>query len=146
MSSKSLIEHLVAENAQGLDMYIRSPHDALHYCGRKYGVMLGFQKRDECLNKLKNEGKIKLTDQNEPIIIPKDEYGDEDVVFWGNLDINFTYRPENGKPIHLQWYRGRSSTEYDIYLMNEDWTYKIRPTPLEDEKAIETTLLFQPPY
>ena len=132
LSSKSLIEHLVAENAQGLDMYIRSPHDALHYCGRKYGVMLDFQKRDECLNKLKNEGKIKLTDQNEPIIIPKDEYGDEDVVFWGDLNINFVYYPENGEPLHLQWYQGGSSAEYEIYLMNEDWTYKIRPTPLEN--------------
>lgn len=135
LSSRSLIKKLVEKNVHGLDMYIRYPHDSLYYCGRKYGVMLGFQKRDECLNKLKNEGKIKLTDQNEPIIIPKDEYGDEDVVFWGDLNINFVYYPENGKPIHLQWYRGRSSTEYDIYLMNEDWTYKIRPTPLEDEKG-----------
>ena len=132
LSSKSLIEHLVAENAQGLDMYIRSPHDALYYCGRKYGVMLSYQERDKCLNELKNEGKIKLTDQNEPIIIPKDEYGDEDVVFWGDLNINFVYYPENGEPLHLQWYQGGSSAEYEIYLMNEDWTYKIRPTPLEN--------------
>ena len=136
LSSKSLIEHLVKENAQGLDMYIRDPHDALHYCGRKYGVMLSYPERDKCLNELLRNNKIKLVaDWNEDKYIEKDEYGDEDVVFWGNLDINFTYRPENGKPIHLQWYRGRSSTEYDIYLMNEDWTYKIRPTPLEDEKG-----------
>lgn len=134
LSSKSLIEHLVKKNAQGLDMYIRDPHDALHYCGRKYGVMLSYQERDKCLNELlnKEKGKIVLTDQNERIIILKDEYGDEDVVFWGDLNINFVYCPENGKPLHLQWYRGRSSTEYDIYLMNEDWTYKIRPTPLEN--------------
>lgn len=132
LSSRSLIEHLVKENPKGQDMYIRYPHDSLYYCGRKYGVMLGFQKRDECLNKLKNEGKIKLTDQNEPIIIPKDEYGDEDVVFWGDLNINFVYYPENGEPLHLQWYQGGSSAEYEIYLMNEDWTYKIRPTPLEN--------------
>ena len=136
LSSKSLIEYLVKENAQGLDMYIRDPHDALHYCGRKYGVMLSYPERDKCLNELLRNNKIKLVaDWNEDKYIEKDEYGDEDVVFWGNLDINFTYRPENGKPIHLQWYRGRSSTEYDIYLMNEDWTYKIRPTPLEDEKG-----------
>lgn len=135
LSSKSLIEHLVKKNAQGLDMYIRDPHDALHYCGRKYGVMLSYQERDKCLNELlnKEKGKIVLTDQNERIIILKDEYGDEDVVFWGDLNINFVYCPENGKPLHLQWYRGRSSTEYDIYLMNEDWTYKMRATPLEDE-------------
>ena len=132
LSSRSLIEHLVKENPKGQDMYIRYPHDSLYYCGWKYGVMLGFQKRDECLNKLKNEGKIKLTDQNEPIIIPKDEYGDEDVVFWGDLNINFVYYPENGEPLHLQWYQGGSSAEYEIYLMNEDWTYKIRPTPLEN--------------
>lgn len=137
LSSKSLIEHLVAENAQGLDMYIRSPHDALYYCGRKYGVMLSYQERDKCLNELLKNNKIKLlAGQNEPIIIPKDEYGDEDVVlFWGNLDINFVYCPENGKPLHLQWYRERNETVYDIYLMNEDWKYKIRPTPLEDEKG-----------
>lgn len=133
LSSNSLIEHLVRKNPKGQDMYIRYPHDSLYYCGRKYGVMLGFQKRDECLNKLKNEGKIKLTDQNEPIIIPKDEYGDEDAVFWGDLNINFDYYPENGEPLHLQWYQGGSSTEYEIYLMNEDWTYKMRATPLEDE-------------
>ena len=137
LSSKSLIEHLVAENAQGLDMYIRSPHDALYYCGRKYGVMLSYQERDKCLNELLKNNKIKLlAGQNEPIIIPKDEYGDEDgVLFWGNLDINFVYCPENAKPLHLQWYRERNETVYDIYLMNEDWKYKIRPTPLEDEKG-----------
>lgn len=132
LSSRSLIEHLVKENPKGQDMYIRYPHDSLYYCGRKYGVMLSYEKRDKCLNKLKNEGKIKLTDQNEPIIIPKDEYGDEDVVFWGDLNINFVYYPENGEPLHLQWYQGGSSAEYEIYLMNEDWTYKIRPTPLEN--------------
>lgn len=132
LSSKSLIKHLVAKNTTGLDMYIRDPHDALHYCGRKYGVMLNYEKRDKCLNELLNIGKIDLTEPNERIIISKDEYGDEDVVFWGSLDINFVYYPENGEPLHLQWYRGRSSTEYDIYLMNEDWTYKIRPTPLEN--------------
>ena len=137
LSSKSLIEHLVAENAQGLDMYIRSPHDALYYCGRKYGVMLSYQERDKCLNELLKDNKIKLlAGQNEPIIIPKDEYGDEDgVLFWGNLDINFVYCPENAKPLHLQWYRERNEAVYDIYLMNEDWKYKIRPTPLEDEKG-----------
>ena len=136
LSSKSLIEHLVKENAQGLDMYIRDPHDALHYCGRKYGVMLSYPERDKCLNELLRNNKIKLVaDWNEDKYIEKDEYGDEDVVFWGNLDINFVYCPENAKPLHLQWYRGRSKTEYDIYLMNEDWTYKIRATPLEDEKG-----------
>lgn len=134
LSSKSLIEHLVAENAQGLDMYIRSPHDALYYCGRKYGVMLSYQERDKCLNELLRNNKIKLVaDWNEDKYIEKDEYGDEDVVFWGDLNINFVYYPENGEPLHLQWYQGGSSAEYDIYLMNEDWTYKIRPTPLEDE-------------
>lgn len=139
LACKSLIERIVAKNTQGLDMYIRDPYDALHYCGRKYGVMLSYQERDKCLNELLNMGekkKIVLTDQNKPIIIPKAEYGDENVVlFWGNLDINFVYCPENAKPLHLQWYRGRSKTEYDIYLMNEDWTYKIRATPLEDEKG-----------
>ena len=133
LSSKSLIKHLVKENPQGQDMYIRYPHDSLYYCGRKYGVMLNYQERDKCLNELLKNNKIKLlAGQNEPIIIPKDEYGDEDVVFWGDLNINFVYYPENGEPLHLQWYQGGSSAEREIYLMNEDWTYKIRPTPLEN--------------
>ncbi len=136
LSSRSLIEHLVKENPKGQDMYIRYPHDSLYYCGRKYGVMLSYEKRDKCLNKLLENNKIELiSDWNKKIDIGKDEYGDEDVVFWGDLNINFVYYPENGEPLHLQWYQGGSSAEYDIYLMNEDWTYKIRPTPLEDEKG-----------
>lgn len=133
LSSRSLIEHLVKENPKGQDMYIRYPHDSLYYCGRKYGVMLSYEKRDKCLNKLLENNKIELiSDWNKKIDIGKDEYGDEDVVFWGDLNINFVYYPENGEPLHLQWYQGGSSAEYEIYLMNEDWTYKIRPTPLEN--------------
>lgn len=136
LSSKSLIEHLVKENPKGQDMYIRYPHDSLYYCGWKYGVMLSYEKRDKCLNKLLENNKIKLiSDWNKKIDIGKDEYGDEDVVFWGDLNINFVYYPENGEPLHLQWYQGGSSAEYEIYLMNEDWMNKIRPTPLEDEKG-----------
>ena len=95
--------------------------------------MLSYEKRDKCLNKLLENNKIELiSDWNKKIDIGKDEYGDEDVVFWGDLNINFVYYPENGEPLHLQWYQGGSSAEYEIYLMNEDWTYKIRPTPLEN--------------
>ncbi len=136
LSSRSLIEHLVKENPKGQDMYIRYPHDSLYYCGWKYGVMLSYEKRDKCLNKLLENNKIKLiSDWNKKIDIGKDEYGDEDVVFWGDLNINFVYYPENGEPLHLQWYQGGSSAEYEIYLMNEDWKYKIRPTPLEKENG-----------
>lgn len=142
LSSRSLIEHLVKENPKGQDMYIRYPHDSLYYCGRKYGVMLSYPERDKCLNELLNIGKIDLTEPNERIIISKDEYGDEDVVFWGSLDINFVYYPENGEPLHLQWYQGGSSAEYEIYLMNEDWKYKIRSTPLENEKGDRKRLYY----
>lgn len=136
LSSRSLIEHLVKENPKGQDMYIRYPHDSLYYCGRKYGVMLSYEKRDKCLNKLLENNKIKLiSDWNKKIDIEKDEYGDKDVVFWGDLNIYFVYHTKNGHSLHLQWYRGGSSTEYDIYLMNEDWKYKIRPTPLEKENG-----------
>ena len=136
LSSKSLIKHLVEKNPKGQDMYIRNPHDSLHYCGSKYGVMLNYEKRDQCLNELLKNNKIELvTDWNKKIDIEKDEYGDKDVVFWGDLNIYFVYHTKNGHSLHLQWYRGGSSTEYDIYLMNEDWKYKIRPTPLEKENG-----------
>lgn len=136
LSSSSLIKYLVEKNSQGLDMYIRNPHDALHYRGKSDGVMLSYQERDECLNELLKNNKIELlADRNKKIDIEEDEYGDKDVVFWGNLDINFVYHPESGNALHLQWYRGGSSAEYDFYLMNEDWTYKTRPTPHEDEKG-----------
>lgn len=136
LSSRSLIEHLVKENPKGRDMYIRYPHDSLYYCGRKYGVMLNYEKRDKCLNELLENNKIELvTDWNKKIDIEKDKYGDEDAVFWGDLNINFVYYPENGEPLHLQWYQGGSSAECEIYMMNEDWKYKIRPTPHENEKG-----------
>lgn len=134
LSSRSLIEHLVKENPKGQDMYIRYPHDSLYYCGRKYGVMLNYEKRDQCLNELLKNNKIELvTDWNKKIDIEKDEYGDKDVVFWGDLNIHFVYHTKNGHSLHLQWYRGGSSTEYDIYLMNEDWEYKERTTHMEKE-------------
>lgn len=134
LSSNSLIEHLVKENPKGQDMYIRYPHDSLYYCGKKFGVMLYYESRDKCLNELLRNNKIKLlAGQNEKISIKNDDGNEVDAVFWGDLNINFDYYPENGEPLHLQWYQGGSSTEYEIYLMNEDWKYKIRPTPLEDE-------------
>ncbi len=134
LSSNSLIEHLVKENPKGQDMYIRYPHDSLYYCGKKFGVMLYYESRDKCLNELLKNNKIKLlAGQNEKISIKNDDGNEVDAVFWGDLNINFDYYPENGEPLHLQWYQGGSSTEYEIYLMNEDWTYKMRATPLEDE-------------
>lgn len=134
LSSRSLIEHLVKENPKGQDMYIRYPHDSLYYCGKKFGVMLYYESRDKCLNELLKNNKIKLlAGQNEKISIKNDDGNEVDAVFWGDLNINFDYYPENGEPLHLQWYQGGSSTEYEIYLMNEDWTYKMRATPLEDE-------------
>lgn len=134
LSSNSLIEHLVRKNPKGQDMYIRYPHDSLYYCGKKFGVMLYYESRDKCLNELLRNNKIKLlAGQNEKISIKNDDGNEVDAVFWGDLNINFDYYPENGEPLHLQWYQGGSSTEYEIYLMNEDWTYKMRATPLEDE-------------
>lgn len=136
LSSNSLIEYLVEKNLKDQDMYIRYPHDSLYYCGRKFGVMLYYESRDKCLNELLKNNKIKLlAGQNEKISIKNDDGNEVDAVFWGDLNINFDYYPENAKPLHLQWYQGGSSTEYEIYLMNEDWTYKMRPTPLEDEKG-----------
>lgn len=133
LSSRSLIKKLVEKNVHGLDMYIRYPHDSLYYCGKKFGVMLYYESRDKCLNELLRNNKIKLlAGQNEKISIKNDDGNEVDAVFWGDLNINFDYYPENGEPLHLQWYQGGSSAEYEIYLMNEDWTYKIRPTPLEN--------------
>lgn len=134
LSSNSLIEHLVKENPKGQDMYIRYPHDSLYYCGKKFGVMLYYESRDKCLNELLRNNKIKLlAGQNEKISIKNDDGNEVDAVFWGDLNINFDYYPENGEPLHLQWYQEGSSTEHKIYLMNEDWTYKMRATPLENE-------------
>ena len=91
-------------------------------------------KRPVCLNELLKNNKIELVaDWNKKIDIEKDDYGDKDVVFWGDLNIYFVYHAKNGHSLHLQWYRGGSSTEYDIYLMNEDWGYKIRTTHMEKE-------------
>lgn len=123
LANESFVTFLVKENKNNEDMYIRDPHNALYYCGRKYGVMLEHKMRDSYLNQLLDANKIELTDSNNRIA--------DTGLFWGNFSINFIYHA-NGKDLHLQWYRQRNNREYDIYLMTEDWNYMRRTTKLEN--------------
>lgn len=124
LTDESLLSFLVTENKNDLDMYIRNPHDALYYCGYKYGVMLNFERRDVYLNQLLDAGIIKLTDKNQKI--------ENTGLFWGEFNINFLYHVKNCT-LPLQWYQQRSDNTYDIYLMTDEWGYKMRPESLENE-------------
>lgn len=125
LTDESLLSFLVTENKNDLDMYIRNPHDALYYCGYKYGVMLNFERRDVYLNQLLDEEIIELTDKNQKI--------ENTGLFWGEFNINFLYHARNGPTLPLQWYQQRSDNTYDIYLMTDEWGYKMRPESLENE-------------
>lgn len=128
--NESFINFLVAENKNNEDMYIRNPHNALYYCGRRYGVMLDpeiHKMRDAYLNQLLDARKIELTNSNYRI--------HNTGLFWGNLSINFIYHAPNEKKLHLQWYQQRNNREYDIYLMTQDWNYMRRTAKLENEQG-----------
>ena len=130
LEDESFVRFLVKENKNNEDMYIRNPHNALYFCGRKYGVMLDpeiHEIRDFYLNRLFDAGIIELTDSNRRI--------DGTGLFWGNLDINFIYHATNEKDLHLQWYQQRNNNTYDIYLMTQDWNYMERKTKLENEQG-----------
>ena len=126
LANESFVRFLVSENTNNWNLYIRHPHDALYYCGYKYGVMLNYPMRDAYLNRLLDEGIIELTDSNKRIA--------DTGLFWGNLSINFIYHV-NGKELYLQWYKQRNNKEYDIYLMTQEWDYKRRPIVLENEQG-----------
>ena len=118
LSNKSFVDFLVKENTNNWNLYIRHPHDALYYCGWKYGVMLNYPVRDLYLNQLLDVEIIELTNRNKRI--------EGTGLFWGDFDINFIYRWR----LYLQWYR-----QGNIYLMTKDWTYMKRPTALENEQG-----------
>ena len=118
LSNKSFVDFLVKENTNNWNLYIRHPHDALYYCGWKYGVMLNYPVRDLYLNQLLDVEIIELTNRNKRI--------EGTGLFWGDFDINFIYR----RRLYLQWYR-----QGNIYLMTKDWTYMKRPTALENEQG-----------
>ena len=126
LTDESLLSFLVTENKNDLDMYIRNPHDALYYCGYKYGVMLNFERRDACLNQLLDARIIELTDKNLRI--------ENTGLFWGEFNINFLYHARNGRTLPLQWNQQRNDNTYDIYLMTDEWSKKKRPTLLENIK------------
>lgn len=130
LANESFVNFLVAENKNNEDMYIRHPHNALYYCGRRYGVMLNpeiHKMRDAYLNQLLDARKIELTNNNYRI--------NNTGLFWGNLSINFIYHAPNGKDLHLQWYQQRNNREYDIYLMTQDWNYMRRTAKLENAQG-----------
>ena len=126
LANESFVRFLVSENTNNWNLYIRHPHDALYYCGYKYGVMLNYPMRDTYLNRLLDAGFIELTDSNKRIA--------DTGLFWGNLSINFIYHV-NGKELYLQWYKQSNNKEYDIYLMTQEWDYKRRPIVLENEQG-----------
>lgn len=123
LANESFVKFLVSENTHNWNLYIRHPHDALYYCGYKYGVMLNYPMRDTYLNRLLDAGIIELTDSNKRIAGTG--------LFWGNLSINFIYRKE----LYLQWYKQSNNREYDIYLMTQEWDYKRRSIVLENEQG-----------
>lgn len=126
LANESFVRFLVSENTNNWNLYIRHPHDALYYCGYKYGVMLNYPMRDTYLNQLLDAGIIELTDSNKRIAGTG--------LFWGNLSINFIYHV-NGKELYLQWYKQSNNKEYDIYLMTQEWDYKRRNIVLENEQG-----------
>lgn len=126
LANESFVRFLVSENTNNWNLYIRHPHDALYYCGYKYGVMLNYPMRDTYLNQLLDAGIIELTDSNKRIAGTG--------LFWGNLSINFIYHV-NGKELYLQWYKQSNNKEYDIYLMTQEWDYKRRSIVLENEQG-----------
>lgn len=112
------------------DMYIREPHDALYFQGKKCGVMLDFEERDQYLNALLDEGIIEIAGNNEQI--------PGTGLFWGDFDINFTYHsPQNkDRTLHLQWYQeSRNNWNYDIYLMTDTWGYEKRMDECKNESG-----------
>lgn len=130
LADESFVKFLITENKNNEDMYIRNPHNALYYCGRKYGVMLDpetHKKRDYYLNRLLEEGKIELTESNRRIA--------DTGLFWGNFSINFIYHAPSGKNLYLQWYQQRDNRKYDIYLMTHNWSHMERNTKLENEQG-----------
>lgn len=127
LADENFVKFLVCKNTDNRDMYIRDPHDALYYCGRKCGVMLSYELRDSWLNKLLEERKIELTESNSRI--------ENTGLFWGDFSINFIYLLKNGKSLHLQWFQQRNDICYDIYLMTEDWNYKRRENRLVDAQG-----------
>ena len=127
LADENFVKFLVCKNTDNRDMYIRDPHYALYYCGRKCGVMLSCERRDSWLNKLLEESKIELTESNSRI--------ENTGLFWGDFSINFIYHLKNGKSLHLQWFQQRNDICYDIYLMTEDWNYKRRENRLVDAQG-----------
>lgn len=129
LSNKSFVDFLVKENTNNWNLYIRHPHDALYYCGWKYGVMLNYPVRDLYLNQLLDAGIIELTNRNKRI--------EGTGLFWGDFDINFIYHTHDGEILYLQWNQQRNK-EYDIYLMypmTQGWNRRRRPTVSENEQG-----------
>lgn len=112
LANELLVSLLVAENKHLGNMYIRNPHDALYYCGYKYGVMLNNEIRDTYLKQLLDAKIIELTDGHKMINI------NDNTLFWGGFDINFVYHTDK-QDLYLQWFQ-----DDHIYLMSEDGDYR----------------------
>lgn len=122
LANQSLVSYLLKKNENKRDMYIRSPHDALYFCGDKQGVMLSNDFRDASMSELLKDTRFSL--RNPEIQIP------ETSLLWG-LDIDFMFSFDD-KLYFLRWYREHNNQAYDIYLMDEDWSYMKRQIILTD--------------
>jgi len=131
LADREFVEYLLNKNSDNRDMYIRSPHDALYYCGDKQGVLLSYESRDRKLKKLLNDPRFTLRDE-------KAKIGNTGK-FWG-FDIDFIFNNDNS-PVNIRWYRERNDNNYDIYIMDGNWNWGQCLSPRNDEKGDRKTYL-----
>lgn len=125
LANPSMIVYILDKTQEKRDMYIRLPYDALHYCGERQGILLSKEYRDQAITQMLADGRFTLRDKDVQI------HGT--TKFWG-FDIDLTFQEDSSKPIHFRWYRDNTGNGYDIYLLNENWEYKIRSQEKPEEE------------
>ena len=126
LANRSMVEYILGKNDNKKDMYIRWPHHALHFCGDRQGILLSHKDRDLAITKMLEDKRFKLHDAEARI-------PDTDK-FWG-FDIDLTCQLDSTKTVNIRWYRERKDNAYDIYLLDEQWNYQMRPQEKSDEKG-----------
>lgn len=125
LANRSMVEYILGKNDNKRDMYIRWPHHALHFCGDRQGILLSHKDRDQAITKMLEDKRFKL--QNGERIPNTDK-------FWG-FDIDLTCQVDSTKTVNIRWYRERKDNTYDIYLLDEQWNYQMRPQEKSEEKG-----------